>query len=510
MQSMCVALRVEAIQEKWLRAALVDGEVKLGCELCASNGLDGPWAKFSQDANVILRKHNLERLERHEKSNGHQASEAGSCHLGPASKELEETLDDMRSGGSARAGSGTSDKKDRLRYAVSEGILKENREFLATAKSIALMRDERKGNLLVRFRAVNEQLEVRSGVLGLKPCVGTSESVAQATQAILTEFCTPLLLPPRGAAVQQGELDNEIRKRVQESVSVIVTDAAAPELLATDLLRGKRRFADEAGQADMPQIKLVGRDSAHSSTRLLKRPFYKSEVLHGLIQEWCHGTDSFAQKVWHSHVLTQWWQAAVKSQEANPGVRPSTSMSAAKHRFASVLTPLSRMCQNIDAVFKVLSRVHCLRDEATWALKLSRNFSAQKAVLLHMATDAAAICNDFTRRCDEEGVDVATLNHEVHRLVMSARTLFVERQVLTLPTFTKEFMDRTDPLILLHDGFAEEIKPSQPDLDEAFRVMQDNPSFGNLCCPLFSLHWFGSPKLYFFCFCGLCWRSGWP
>lgn len=43
MQSMCVALRVEAIQEKWLRAALVDGEVKLGCELCASNGLDGPW-----------------------------------------------------------------------------------------------------------------------------------------------------------------------------------------------------------------------------------------------------------------------------------------------------------------------------------------------------------------------------------------------------------------------------------------------------------------------------------
>ena len=88
-------------------------------------------------------------------------------------------------------------------------------------------------------------------------------------------------------------------------------------------------------------------------------------------------------------------------------------------------------------------------------------------------TDAAAISNDYTRECDREDIDVADLNLRASHFVLSARSLFVDRKVLTLPTFTKEFLDRRIPVTILQDGFALDIQVSNRDLDRAFAVMED-------------------------------------
>ena len=255
---------------------------------------------------------------------------------------------------------------------------------------------------------------------------------------------------------------------------MVTSDAAASELLAGELERGRRRAAT-GFESNFPNCRIVGRDAAHASTRLLKRPFLALESVKSLINEWIHGSDSFAQKVHHSHILSQWWAKAVQCQEdSDLSGNACTSMSAAKHRFSSFLNPLSRIIRNLQAAFNVCGRVQAMRGaEATWATKLCQNFTPFKAALFAMMTDAAAISNDYTRECDSEDTDVADLNLRASHFVLSARSLFVDRKVLTLPTFTKELLDRRVPVTILQDGFAFEIKVSPQDLDRAFAVMED-------------------------------------
>ena len=191
--------------------------------------------------------------------------------------------------------------------------------------------------------------------------------------------------------------------------------------------------------------------------------------------EWIHGSDSFAQKVHHSHILSQWWAKAVQCQEDSDLLgHQCTSLAAAKHRFSSYFNPLSRIVKNLQAVFNVCGRAQAMRGaDAAWATQLCQNFSSFKAVLLAMAADAAAISNDYCRQVDREEVDVATLNMGANHVISSARALFVDRQVLTLPTFTKELLDRKASVTILQDGFAYDVKVSPADLDRAFAHMED-------------------------------------
>jgi len=174
--------------------------------------------------------------------------------------------------------------------------------------------------------------------------------------------------------------------------------------------------------------------------------------------EWCHGANSFAQKVQHSTVLSQWWAAAVECRDEG----------------SDYLNPLSRICKNMQTVFKVCSRLQAMRgSEAVWAIQLCRNFTSYKAVLLTMAADACAISNDYTRECDREDMDVAQLNLRAQRFICSARALFVEHKVCTLPSFTKDLLLRREPVTVPQDGFALEVRVTQADLDKAFAVMED-------------------------------------
>jgi hypothetical protein len=70
-------------------------------------------------------------------------------------------------------------------------------------------------------------------------------------------------------------------------------------------------------------------------------------------------------------------------------------------------------------------------------------------------------------------MDVAQLNLRAQRFICSARALFVERKVCTLPSFTKDLLLRREPVTILQDGFALEVRVTQADLDKAFAVMED-------------------------------------
>ena len=459
-------------RKPWLRMALVDGAARFGCSMCAKSVTDSsPWAKFEQEPSTVLRKHNLDR---HEKSRAHQMAAASEVIGAPPVDAFKDCLQGLTQGQSARQGSVSSDKKTRMRYALSEAIISRNRKLISDAETLSLMRDERKGKLLVRFRAVCQDLTTVSGVLGFQEVAGSALSIALATGEIITRFCQPFREPPRGSKVQEHPMDQDLLQKMKDKVTIVVNDAAPAELLAGDLERGRRTFADARGEVSFRNIKVIGRDVAHASTRLLKRPFQACQPLKSIMTEWIHGSESFAQKVHHSPVLIQWWAKAVHNDDSDLTGDQCTSMSAAKHRFSSYFNPLSRIVRNMQSAFQICGRVQSMRGaEAVWATKLCRNFNGFKAVLLAMVADAAAISNDYTRDCDREDTDIAQLNTRANHFVSSARSLFVERKVLTLPTFTKEFLNRERPVTIVQDGLAQEIVVNQCDLNRAFKVMED-------------------------------------
>lgn len=460
--------------EKWLKVCLKGKTARVGCTFCAVSDTGGPWADFEQSP-FKLRAHTLQRREKseaHKKAEENYQSRDAGVYAPPAA-EFKDALKKMSQGGSAREGRCPSDKRTQVRWALSESILALGRERLQSALSIALMRDERKGRLLLRYRACLPDLSVTSGVLGFLPTEGFSDSLAKASKKATLSFCTPLANPPRGfqarAATQNSEVDQNVLTNIIAKTEILCTDAAAPELLASRLLAGQRPYATGDGGKDefFRKVKLVARDASHASTRLLKRPFEAHPELAGLMEEFISGSDSFAQKVWHSPLYTQWWNNLAKN---------GSSLSAAKHRFGSYLIPLSKLCRNMQSMIQLCEKIQAVRSDSTaWCAKLLQTFSGKKALLLALAADAAATCLELTRCCDSEGFDISQLNSHARQFGASIHMLFIEEKVFELPTYTKQVMDalESSPIQIVHSGRAKEIRVSNREKCAALKVLKE-------------------------------------
>ena len=381
----------------------------------------------------------------------------------PAKDEFSAALKHMRSGGSCRDGGPMSDKKQQIRWCLSEAAMEVGRDILLKAPAIAVTRDERKGRLLVRWRACQDDLSCTSEVLGFGPVEGFADSLAEGCKTMVTEYCTPGLGLPRGFVDPEKAptLQEAVKRNIQAKTCVLVTDSAAPELLASMLLAGRRPYATGMEEQFFPSVKLIGRDAAHASTRLLKRPFGASAELQAVMTEFITGSDSFAQKIYHSPLYTSWWRERVTETDGGP-----LGLCAAKNRFASYVLPLSRIVDNMNSMIHVCHRIALIRGvQAEWASKLLPTFTGRKAVLLAMATDAATIVQELARALGDEDADVSQLNARCQHLALSVQALFVSDKVWSLPTYTKALVDslQSNPIQILHEGSAKAIQISQAD-----------------------------------------------
>ena len=220
---------------------------RIGCSACALANVGGPWANFDISP-LSLRMHHLKR---HETSGVHRAvcDKAGSvsaANLAPPLEIFKDALDRMRKGGSSREGGVASDKKHQVRWCLSEAAMEVGRGILRDASCIALTRDERKGRLLVRWRACGPDLSCAStsGVLGFAPAEGFADSLAEAVKKMVQSYCTPRQGLPRGFEdpLGQARLQKDVEENICARTGILVTDAAAPELLASGLLQGVDRM----------------------------------------------------------------------------------------------------------------------------------------------------------------------------------------------------------------------------------------------------------------------------
>ena len=468
---------------KWLQVTLKGKVARVGCAACAAFDAGGPWANFDLKPTALK----LHCLKRHEDSKGHKLAEQSFQHgtnsrvnlLAPPLSEFRDAWTKMQQGGSCRDGGVSSDKKTNIRWSISEAILDMNRRWLKTAEVIALLRDERKGRLLIRFRACLPDLRVVQGVLGLKPTEGFSESLANCTVEAIHDLCQPMLHPPRSCLDPElPAYDDSVEKRIRERTTILVTDAASAEQLASNVLRGKRPSALTGEcEKELPHVKIVGRDIAHASTRLLKRPFQKHAELEAIMDEFISGKDSFCQKVQHSPLYTKWWNEILEkdgkgTEEGGTGA----SMAAAKHRFGSYAHPLSRVTKNMRCVLTLLHKIALLRDSSgRWASQILTHFSGYKAFLLSLCADAAATSMDFTRFCDDEQSDISLLNTKAQQFLLSTHALFLQEEAFTLPTFAKDLLDSCTraPFSILIAGQAREVRVRDCDKRRAMNVMKE-------------------------------------
>ncbi len=111
-------------------------------------------------------------------------------------------------------GNGVDKKMSSMRSMLAEAIRCSHRDFIRNAGKdavLALARDDRKSQQCVRFRCVNERLEVRVGLLGWQ----RSESGCAVTKTALTadtfrKFATPKLT----GVADQGVVDSDQKHQV--------------------------------------------------------------------------------------------------------------------------------------------------------------------------------------------------------------------------------------------------------------------------------------------------------
>ena len=241
-------------------------ELFLGCRICAEAGVIGPFAK-----NNYCRKQFVKHVfTQHQRSRMHQAALQGRCvdELGvdaaPTLDQFRDVYESLRRRAQSKVARRLKLRK--MQWCLSEGARMMDRWFLQDAKSICIMQDGRKGRHLVRFKASDEGLNVRTGVLQQTRMIGGAMAIQQATMTCIRKFCTPDLNPPGKKC--KGKLDKRLFKKIVNHVEVLVADAAGDEQKGGRMLRG-----DFQDKNDLPSLKLVLRDRPHAARRLLKRPW---------------------------------------------------------------------------------------------------------------------------------------------------------------------------------------------------------------------------------------------
>ena len=82
-------------------------------------------------------------------------------------------------------------------WCLAEALKAMDQRFLARARAVTLLRDERKGRLMFRIRAMGPDFEVRSGTLGQEQGHGTGAiNILKATENVLLRACTRFAAPP--------------------------------------------------------------------------------------------------------------------------------------------------------------------------------------------------------------------------------------------------------------------------------------------------------------------------
>lgn len=239
-----------------------------GCECCAYAGNHGALAEFRVNSVSGLQSCNFAK---HQQSPHHKAAaiayvldKASEGNAAPPVSFFKDLLEDIAKGSASTQGR----KAAQGVWCLNEALKFIDRRFLANAESISLFRDERKGRLNLRFRAVGKKLEVRCGMMGQEREFGTgAANITKATCKIVQRMCTTLHGCKFNTHGVKSKLNKKILRRIRKNVFMITVDAAADEVLSGEMMRCNALYGGCSKLFE--NLKFVLRDKTHGSRRSL-------------------------------------------------------------------------------------------------------------------------------------------------------------------------------------------------------------------------------------------------
>lgn len=209
---------------RWLDLDPEDG--KIFCRVCESFG-----GALRFKTHVPLR--NLaQAAKRHARCSMHQEAvskcigESAGGGLTPPQEHFIEVWDAVCKGDRSAAGlaqTGKRERTDKLLWCIHEAIRLNDQDILRRADVITLVRDARKGRLLVRFIAVSG-LDRHSGILGQAKMFGTTaQDVMTATLDMIHKFCQLVGDLPRNRNKEHNPaaVDHQLEAHILEHIEAL-------------------------------------------------------------------------------------------------------------------------------------------------------------------------------------------------------------------------------------------------------------------------------------------------
>lgn len=270
-------------RKSWLSIQDMDGGWGIGCVACAHAGKDtlrcrkipeNPYAKYSLQVDNIqlcnLLKHHSSVVHKQNTTNflGLTLGLHGEVlDVAPEEKTFKEAWDRLTEGMSLKKGiPGVCGERKlaRITTCLAEARWAADRDFVRKACCLALHRDERKGRILIRYKAVDKDLNVRAGILGHLLSRPGALGICAATIKILDKFCTER----SGKKTNAGVLDKALRDHIVKITEAITVDSASDELLACSMLAN-------GSSEEMEQVftnhRVIIRDTTHASRKICER-----------------------------------------------------------------------------------------------------------------------------------------------------------------------------------------------------------------------------------------------
>lgn len=453
--------------ETWLHTQDLDGNYGVGCSICAQL-----LAECDKD---IIAKYGITstsglkpfRLKAHACSANHLAAvrrllEPTDWVGVPLSQETEAPPESgfkalmahIRKGGSLRdglPGVGHFRKIKSMTFVLAEAFRRLYRQHLGQCCSINLLRDERHSRLLVRFRCANLQAERSIGVIGQAKVVkSTATNLTEATKSLFLDFCTKNHgVPYHPNPSEVMALDNDLLEHMCACVHALTVDAAGNEVASGENMRSSKSVTADNAKAFTPNLQVIIRDKAHASRRILERPWNSDDYLTLVARAFVTDPQSVAQQVQHSSDFQEWYKECCE-KSANKVVASNFGhLRAAKHRFESLCSPLSRICLDWEACLAFLVRVATERSgQASGQFAVSTLASIDEEMMIQAAllADACEESMVLIRFFDEAEVDNAKICTKVAEYLGRIGNLFDEQFVWSVEGYTKvtlDFLKRT-------------------------------------------------------------------
>jgi len=395
----------ETLVRRWQRKLhwlAVDTKGKLYCKLCPAtqrkDGLD----------------HHYGHLKQHTRTYAHRVAAAQDPHMaavmnwerGPSLDQFRKVWDHICAGHppwQGVEGVGSRTKVTDIRRCIAEALRARDRKFIQDLRppcSICLLRDESAHRLLLTFNAVNSDLEMRTGLLGWIHCsIGDAVTKTNETEAAMKAFCTP----------PHGELDVNLYEKLRHSVEFMATDAASSELLSVKMMQRGTNL--DGVNPVTPKLRSHTRDKAHSTKRILCRPFDADEFWKSIINRFIMAKGTLVSIINYSEDFLTYFKSRCKAH----GMQPMP-LGLAKHRFSCIRKVLTLLCTHFMPLMDTAVYMRGSREASSRPAALAPEFleeTDETRIQIGMMADAADQVMHLLRFVDQNHPDLSLVSNEV-------------------------------------------------------------------------------------------------